>query len=280
LRNDAAADMIANQTEAIGALSMTTSNPVQPAIRTLQVLEALNRKSASGLVDLRDATGLPKPTLVRMLDTLIAAGYVTRISRREGYRITGKVMALSSGLRFIDRMVDAAAPAMSRFTRDHAWPLGLAKVRDGSVVLLHSTGPESPLLFDRVGYNKSYQIMHTAIGQAYLAFCLPEERQRLISAVFPDGELSELGLASARSIDSHLAAIRRRGYAVPLSPRPLKMLGIAIPVRQRRQLLATLVMRFPTSVMTAEQAADCYLAVLSATAREIVAELEAQERDP
>ena len=53
---------------------MVTSSPVQPVLRTLQVLEALNRKPASTLANLQDATGLPKPTLVRLLDTLIAAG--------------------------------------------------------------------------------------------------------------------------------------------------------------------------------------------------------------
>lgn len=259
---------------------MVTSNPVQPVVRTLQVLEALNRKPASGLADLQHATGLPKPTLVRLLDTLIAAGYATRISSREGYRITGQVLALSSGLRFIDRLVDAAAPAMSQFTRDHAWPVGLAKVRDGAVVLLHSTGPQSPVLFERVGYNKTYQIVHTAVGQAHLAYCLPEERRRLIEQVFPDTDLAVLGLGDARAIEAHLTVIRRRGYAAPLSPRPLKMGGIAIPLRQGRHLFGTLVMRFPNSVMTTEQAAKRYLGNLTVTARAIVKALDAQEREP
>ena len=49
-------------------------------MRALHVLEVLNRKTASSLGELHAATGLPKPTLVRMLDTLIAAGYAMRIS--------------------------------------------------------------------------------------------------------------------------------------------------------------------------------------------------------
>ena len=157
---------------------MATGNPVAPVVRALQLLATLNLKPASSLGELHTATGLPKPTLLRLLDTLIAAGYATRIPT--GYRITEQVLALSSGLRFIDRMVDAAVPAMSQFTRDHAWPIGLAKVRDGVVALLHSTAPESPLLFDRVSYAMNYRLMYTAIGQAHLAFCAGEERRRLI----------------------------------------------------------------------------------------------------
>src|SRR5258707_1129624 len=128
---------------------MVTSNPVQPVVRTLQVLEALNRKPASGLADLRHATGLPKPTLVRLRD--------------------------------------------------------------------------------------------------------------------------------AKAIEAHRAAVRRRGYAVPISPRPLRMIGIAIPLRQRRHVFGALVMRFPGSVMSAEQAAERYLGALTATARAIVKALDAQE---
>ena len=99
---------------------MAGSDPVQPVVRALQLLEALNRQSASSLGELHAATGLPKPTLLRMLATLMAAGYAARISSQAGYRVTERVLALSGGLRFIDRMVDAAVPAMTGFTREHA----------------------------------------------------------------------------------------------------------------------------------------------------------------
>lgn len=124
---------------------MVASNPVEPLVRALKLLEALNRKSASSLGDLRAATGLPKPTLIRLLDTLIATGYAARISSQAGYRITEHVLALSIGLRFIDRIVDAAEPAMSQFTLEHAWPIGLAKVRDGVVALLQAPVHKVPL---------------------------------------------------------------------------------------------------------------------------------------
>ena len=46
------------------------------------------------------------------------------------------------------------------------------------------------------------------------------------------------------SMDLRLAAVRRRGYALTLAPRPQKLIGLAVPVRQGRQMLACLVM-FP-----------------------------------
>jgi IclR family mhp operon transcriptional activator len=166
---------------------------------------------------------------------------------------------------------------MSEFTRQHNWPIGLAKVRDAVVVLLHSTAPQSPLSFERAGYNRTYPLIPSALGQAYLAFCPAEERRRLIREVLPEAELAVLGMRDTRALEAHLAMVRRRGYAVTLWPRPFKVLGLAVPVRQGRQVPACLVMRFPRSVMTHEQAADRYLGSLNATARAIVTALVAQD---
>lgn len=78
----------------------------------------------------------------------------------------------------------------------------------------------------------------------------------MIRELLSEAELDLLGMRNTQAIEAHLAVVRRRGYAVTLSPRPLKVLGLAVPVRQGRQVLASLVIRFPRSVMTAEQAAD------------------------
>jgi IclR family mhp operon transcriptional activator len=85
-------------------------------------------------------------------------------------------------------------------------------------------------------------------------------------------------MSNARAVGVHLATVRRRGYALTLLPRPQKLIGLAVPVRQGRQVLACLVMRFPSSVMTPEQAANRYLESLQATARAIVKALEAKDQ--
>jgi IclR family mhp operon transcriptional activator len=124
----------------------------------------------------------------------------------------------------------------------------------------------------------TYQLMYTALGQAHLAFCDGEERRGLIRDLLPDPKLELLGLRTVQSIETHLAAVRRRGYAVTLTSRNLKLLGLAVPVRQGCQAHACPVMRFPRSAMTAEQTAERYLGSLNATARAILKTLEAQDR--
>lgn len=248
-----------------------TNSPrhVEPVLRALDVLAALNLRPLSRLRDLHTATGLPNPTLVRLLQTLIAAGYVVRVPPRAGYRVTEQVLSLASGVRFIDRMVDAARTPMSAFTREHGWPLALGKVRHGAVVVLHSTAPESHLSFEQAGYNRTFPLLISALGQAYMAFCPAEERRRLIRGLLTSSDSHSVAAEGMRGIEAGLMVVRRRGYAVTIGPRADRVLGLAVPIQKSREVLGSLSMRFARVAFTPDQAATRYLAPLNATARAI-----------
>ena len=57
---------------------MSSFVPVQSVLRALDLLAEVNRTSLATVGDLHRRTGLPKPTIVRLLETLMAAGYVVR----------------------------------------------------------------------------------------------------------------------------------------------------------------------------------------------------------
>src|SRR4029450_3683267 len=118
---------------------------IEPIRRAFAVLQALNRRRSTTLAVLAAETGLPGPTVVRLLHTLIALGDASRASREAGYRLTDQVLSLAGGVRFIDHVVDAAIPHMSRFTREQGWPLYLATLSAGGMAVRHSNAPESPV---------------------------------------------------------------------------------------------------------------------------------------
>lgn len=242
---------------------------VEPVVRALAILAALNLRPLSRLDDLHQATGLPKPTLVRLLQTLVSAGYVAHVGPRAGYRITERVLSLASGVRFVDRLVDAAMEPMSAFTRDHGWPLVLGKVRDGVVVVLHSTTPESHLSFEKAAYSRTFPLLASALGQAYMAFCPAEERKRLIRGLMIESKSDAVAAENVRGIEAGLRLVRRCGYAITMEQRPSRVLGIAVPIQRSRSVLGSLSLRFARSALTPEQAAARYLAPLTATARSI-----------
>lgn len=53
---------------------MASFPPVEAVVRTLRVLEALNTYPVVGIAQLHRQTGIPKPSLVRLLQTLAGEG--------------------------------------------------------------------------------------------------------------------------------------------------------------------------------------------------------------
>jgi len=62
--------------------------PVNSVVRALDLLRALNRRPISSVDDLYVATGIPKPSIVRLLQTLEARGLVRHASQHGAYYLT------------------------------------------------------------------------------------------------------------------------------------------------------------------------------------------------
>ncbi len=250
---------------------MTDPAVIEPVRRSFAVLEALSHRRASTLVTLTAETGLPRPTVVRLLHTLIALGYAARISRQQGYRLTDRVLGLSESIRFVDHLVDAAIPHMSRFTAEHDWPLYLATMGRGAIVIRHSTATQSPLAFEGAGLNAHRPILNTALGRAWLAFCSDEERQTILK------EIGGLPKRRQQALDALLLRVRRDGYAFTQPLQPTRLQGIAVPVRRRDgRMLASLSMRYPQSAMSEAEVVKRYVKRLQTLARQIAASVQKQ----
>lgn len=249
-------------------MPLAAPTAIEPVERAFLVLEALNRHRTSTLAELAAATALPKSTVARLLETLIALGYVMRVSRSVGYRITDRVLALAAGVRFIDHLVNAAIGPMRAFTTRTGWPVYLGTVSDAVVLLRYTTAPESPMSFETAGYDLRFQIYESALGLAYLAFCSPDERRSIVDAVVTrDG--GKLPAAQRALLERRLVLIRERGYAFTRSARSRRVTGMAVPIVHGQHVLGALTLRYPMRVMTEEEAAARYAAELTALAREI-----------
>lgn len=237
---------------------------IEPVRRSFTVLEALSRRPQGTVAVLADETGLPRPTVMRLLKTLIELGYVTQVSRHLGYRLTDRVLGLAQGIRFVDHFVDAAAPHMRRFTQKHGWPLYLGTISHRAITIRYSTAPESPMSFERSALQRRSPILTGALGRAWLAFCSDEERRAV---------LRDLGVRSNASLAAAFARIRRDGYAFAVLPRPGRLQGIAVAIRNGPRVLGSISMRFTRSAMTETEAGARYGAPLNTLARTIAADV-------
>ncbi|THD59912.1 helix-turn-helix domain-containing protein [Phenylobacterium sp.] len=248
---------------------------VQSLTRGLAVLEAMNRSRVSSLSALHTLTGLPKSSLVRLLETLIEGGYVVRISRREGYALTDAVLRLSSGVRHRDLVVDVARPLMEAFTRRHKWQVSLATSETDSMLVRFTTRHISPFSRDENFLNRRVGMLRSAVGRAYFAWCSQEEREFVLNVLMAAGD----ALAQpdrAEELAALLAQVRSDGYATIERPRTDATRSFAVPVMEpgEGEPLGALAFFYYRSTMTEPQATRRYLALVTTLAADISAGLE------
>jgi hypothetical protein len=139
------------------------------------VLQAMNRQPVSSVDHLHQSTGLPKPTLVRLLRTMVRAGYLTNDPRQAGYQLTSLVTSLSCGYHGDPLVVEASRAWAIKLTRQLKWPISIAVFDNDSVTVRFSTVPDSPMSPFHATINMRLSLFTRALGRAYLAFCTDEQ---------------------------------------------------------------------------------------------------------
>lgn len=254
---------------------MSSSPPVRSVVRAVQLLQALNRQPVSTLDFLHEQTRIPKPTIVRMLQTLEGCGMIQHAPQHGAYFLASGVRTLSSGYHSEPLMVEAAAPLLDELTRRVKWPVAMAVLDDMSMVVRYSTIPLSPLALRHSTLNMRLSLVSRALGRAYLAFCSPEQQHALLQALRRSGG-PEDGLAQdPDAVEAVLSEIRRLGYALrdpvvwPASN------TVAVPVFDQLGVACSLGLTFFSSTMSPQQAVERYLPALQRVAHDIGERLQA-----
>lgn len=228
---------------------MPSFTPVQSVVKALDLLAEINRSGLATVGDLHRRTGLPKPTIVRLLETLIATGYVMRDSRVRGYQVTSGVNRLSAGFHGAPMVIEAARPWAAALTRQIKWPCAVCVLDYDAVIVRFSTIPDSPISPFHATLGHRLSLGGRALGRAYLAFCPEEERAIVRSAMLasPDPENSGLG---DEELERLIAQARWRGYTErdPVVE-PRTSATIAVPIMLGERVLATFGVTFFRSVV-------------------------------
>jgi IclR family mhp operon transcriptional activator len=236
----------------------------------MHLLDELNRQRVSSVRHLHQATGLPKPTIVRLLDTFIALGYVVNDRRQGGYQVTSLVRSLSAGFHGDPLVVEAARAWAIAFTRKHEWPVAVAVLECDAVAIRFSTIPDSPVSPFHATINKRLQLMSRALGRAYIAFCPPGERDLLLRMLASSSDPENEAARDRESALTLLAMIRRTGFADrSATVEPKSSSTLAVPVMLGRQVLATVGVTFFTSAIPKAEAIGRYVPPLKEMARNI-----------
>lgn len=229
------------------------------------MLRALNRLRIATLHDLHVETRLPKPTIVRILDTLILDGYVFRDNMCGGYRVRNQVRELDSGYEGIGEIIEASRLFAIALTNQIKWPVSIGTF-DGDAMLVHFwTGTISPHATDGSLVRKRPDLLSSAMGRSYLAFCDSSELDEILHSLRqkPDHRLSRDAEARSRSL---LDDVRRNGYAVRAPETgPRRKTTLAMPLRRDSTVLASISVTFFTSAVPDEKVQEQIVRPLKST---------------
>ena len=187
---------------------MASYKPVEAILRGLEVLATVGRLGACRAAEIQAATGISGPTVIRILETLMDAGYVRQDAPRGRYLLTARVTSLAAGYNASADLFLRAGPRLAELQALISWPSDVA-VRSGAEMITVATTPASGRLsFNQpAGYRTS--MLHSSLGLAFLAHASEGERAGIISSLFPQGA----AVAEAAKLQRKLEAVRRLGYA-------------------------------------------------------------------
>ena len=200
--------------------------------RALDVLRTLNKLQIASVTAIHEETGFPKPTIVRLLETLRAEGYVARDNMCGGYRVTSRVRKLNSGYQGISEVIEVARPLAIDLTQRLQWPIGIGVIDGDAIAIKYWTGTISPWSHTNTVLGLRPDLVTTAMGRAYLAFCSPDERERHLAQLRAD-PLRAFGPQEEIEFRALLEQVRRDGYATR-DPRtkPFRTTTFAVPIRE------------------------------------------------
>ncbi|MGY4801483.1 IclR family transcriptional regulator domain-containing protein [Teichococcus aerofrigidensis] len=224
---------------------MPSYDPVTALLRGLDVLRLVNRLPRATVREIHQATGLSQPTVVRMLETLIHAGFVTRQPGQPFYLPTGRTLELSAGYEMQREVGIAATPTMTALRQRIGWPSDIAVFDGDAMVVVHTSRDEGGrFLFQRrPGFRAP--ILATSLGLAFLAHCGPAERERALDLAARSREPWDAVARQPEALAALLRDIRRRGYAVMNEAYSRRDYGglacsIGVPVLVREEAVAAL----------------------------------------
>jgi IclR family transcriptional regulator, mhp operon transcriptional activator len=211
--------------------------------RTLLILEILSKHVICRVSDIHESCGLPRPTIVRILETLVTLGYVQKLSRLGGYCLDEKVDLIADGYKGFARIAKTSIACADRLTAEFKWPSSIA-CRDGHhMVVRYSTMSSSPNSHKRSTINHRLDMLRRAHGRAYLAFS--SEKIRL--EVIQDLSNKEGGLAVRelmQRLEPLFAKIRAQGFARRDAEIDPDTITLAAPIWHDDEVAATLGITF------------------------------------
>lgn len=260
-----------------GLDSMDTPGKTRSLERAIDILELLAVRGPSALHELQRASGLPKTTLRRLLNTLTRRKFVRRGLTDGVYRtnITIPTRGDKTHQGRAARLINVSTPLLLDINDTIRWPIDLHIHHQGRMQIIESTRAISPL-----GFNHPYRpevelnIFASASGLCYLS-TLSDQRVLKLIHTLRDQELWSLARyrMSPSRLLQELASVRKSGYARRLANQTdqSNFHAIAAPILSGKKAIGAASIWWPRAYLSVAAFADRHAERLQELAKAISA---------
>ncbi len=195
------------------AESSADSGADTPALRLFALLEVVGASDQRhSLQSLVDETGLPKPTLHRMLQQLESAGLLQREGDGRHYGTGSRLRRLAENLLLNDSHHGARHAVLRRLVEEVGESCNITALSGSEVVYLDRVETAAPLRFYlRAGSRVPAHC--SASGKVMLAQMSPAQRRRLLGHA-PLEPYTARTITEPDALEREMRRVRKDGYAL------------------------------------------------------------------
>ncbi len=243
--------------------------------KALRALGFLNSHGESTVTEVATGIGVPRTTAFRLLETLACDGFIQKQEHSNLYRLTSKVLGLSSGFGDADLIVEVAKPLIQEMGQKIGWPLALATPRGQNMVVRIVTDYDTTLAIDRYAIGFTTPMLHAPSGLCYLAFSDDDVRDPIVKIARSAAVVPEILQNGGDYFEYTLQQIRARGFS-HIRFMEYREGGLAVPLVVGGRVVGGLVMRYIKSTLKTEQLESVYFPTLRQLTADISAAYEAR----
>jgi DNA-binding IclR family transcriptional regulator len=182
--------------------------------------------------EIAERTGLTRPTVTRLCQTLVDAGFLERDPSARAYRLAAPVLSLAHAMRSGSPLLAIAGPLMQAEAEKRKINVGLAVADVDEMVYLESVRYSRRVQWRNVVAGQRVPMELTSLGRAWLAAAPAGERQELM-ARFKARRAARGWRLLERDIEQAIADVGSLGYC-RASWQP-EVVALAAPLRHGAQ---------------------------------------------